>query len=273
MRKYPFRLGTTSYIIPADILPNVLYLFDQVQDVELILFEVDDGPNNLPPPDVVAKLAALADTHDLTFTVHLPLDLKLGTAGEAELSLVKARKVIDCTLPLEPWAYVLHLDGRELRSPQGGDFPSADRLEVKAWQERSARALELVGGWARGPERLAVENLENYPPDFVVPVLDRVPVSRCVDVGHLWLDGHDPLPHLHLALPRTRVIHLHGVAERDHKSLLHVPPDKLRPVVQLLFQENYAGVLTLEVFDEADFQSSKTAFEHVAEALAKANGR
>jgi sugar phosphate isomerase/epimerase len=270
MRKYPFRLGTTSYIIPADILPNVQFLADQVQDVELVLFEVDDGPNNLPSPDVVAALAGLAAKHHLTYTVHLPLDLKLGTTGEAaEISLVKARKVIDCTLPLEPWAYVLHLDGRELRAPQGGEFPPADRPEVKAWQERSARTLEIVGGWARGPERLTVENLENYPPGFVVPVLDRVPVSRCVDVGHLWLDGHDPLPHLRQALPRTRVIHLHGVAERDHQSLIHVPTDKLRPVVRLLLQENYTGVLTLEVFNENDFHSSKIVFEQTAADLEK----
>ena len=273
MPKYPFRLGTTSYIIPADILPNVQFLAGQVQDIELILFEVDDGPNNLPSPNVVDALAALADTQDLTYTVHLPLDLRLGAAGGVDTSLVKARKVIDCTLPLEPWAYVLHLDGKELRSPQDGKLPSAERPAVKAWQERSARALEMVGRWAGDPERLAVENLENYPPDFVVPVLDRVPVSRCVDIGHLWLDGHDPLPYLRMALPRTRVIHLHGVAERDHKSLIHMPAEKLGAVVQQLFQENYTGVVTLEVFGETDFHSSKEAFEQTAADLAKEEGR
>jgi len=48
MNPYPFRLGTTSYVIPADILANVRHLAGKVQDVELVLFEVDDGPNNLP---------------------------------------------------------------------------------------------------------------------------------------------------------------------------------------------------------------------------------
>ena len=57
----PFRLGATSYIIPDDILPNVRFLADKVQDVELVLFEVDDGPNNLPGPEVIAVLQALAD--------------------------------------------------------------------------------------------------------------------------------------------------------------------------------------------------------------------
>ena len=45
---YPFRLGTTSYIIPNSILPNVRYLADKVKDIELVLFESDDGISNFP---------------------------------------------------------------------------------------------------------------------------------------------------------------------------------------------------------------------------------
>lgn len=252
---YPFRLGTTSYIIPDDILPNVRFLADKVNDVELILFEVDDGPNNLPSPQTIAGLAGLAAAHGLTFTVHLPLDLRLGAGGdEGHVSLVKAKKVIDCTRALDPWAYVLHLDGKEVRS---GATPE----QLATWQSHSAHALELAAGWAGGPEKLAVENLESYPLDFIMPVIERVPVSRCVDIGHLWLDGHDPLPYLQAALPRTRVVHLHGLAERDHKSLAHMPPEKLNPVVEFLLREHYTGVLTLEIFGEDDFYSSLAALE------------
>ncbi len=266
----PFRLGATSYIIPDDILPNVRFLADKVQDVELVLFEVDDGPNNLPGPEVIAALQALADTHALTFTVHLPLDLRLGAGGdEGHVSLTKARKVIDCTRALDPWAYVLHLDGKELLPASGAPAMTSDRLDVKIrrWQDYSVRALELAAGWAGGPDRLAVENLERYPLDFILSVIERVPVSRCVDVGHLWLDGHDPVPYLQAALLRTRVVHLHGLAERDHKSLAHMPPEKLNPVVELLLRENYSGVLTLEVFGEDDFFSSKAALEKSLKAL------
>src|SRR5574339_1043587 len=111
MSTYPFRLGTTSYIIPDDILPNAYYLAGKVRDIELILFEVDDGPNNLPSAEVIEQLWRLAQQHDLTYTVHLPLDLKLGEDGsEQDQSLVKARRVIECTRTLDPWAYVLHLD-------------------------------------------------------------------------------------------------------------------------------------------------------------------
>ncbi len=259
MKTYPFRLGTTSYIIPADILPNARYLVGKIRDIELILFEVDDGPNNLPSPEVIDELSQIASEHDLTYTVHLPLDLKLGENGsERDQSLVKAERVIDCTRRLDPWAYVLHLDGKSIRT-------STDKELVKHWQSQSVRALEVVSEWTGDAEKLAVENLETYPLDFIQPVLERIPVSRCVDIGHLWLDGHDPLPYLRTAIPRTRVIHLHGIAERDHRSLAFMPQEKVRAVWDELIQMKYKGVLTLEIFSEEDFVSSLEVIERVSQ--------
>jgi len=258
MQAYPFRLGTTSYIIPADILPNAHYLAGKVWDIELILFEVDNGPNNLPSTEVINEPSRIAQQHDLTYTVHLPLDLKLGEDGsEQDQSLVKAKRVIDCTHGLNPWAYVLHLDGRSVRT-------STDAGLVRRWQDQSVRALELVAAWTDGAEKLAVENLETYPLDFIQPVLDRIPVTRCVDIGHLWLDGHDPIPYLQAALARTRVIHIHGIAERDHRSLAFMPQEKVGQVWHELIRANYKGVLTLEIFSEEDFISSLEVIEKIA---------
>lgn len=250
MQTYPFRLGTTSYIIPDDILPNARYLAGKVRDIELILFEVDDGPNNLPSHEVINELSKIAQDNDMTYTVHLPLDLKLGEENsERDQSLVKAKRVIDCTCRLNPWAYVLHLDGKSVRT-------SSVSESIQRWQDQSVRALEIVSAWAGGAEKLAVENLETYPLDFIQPVLDRIRVSRCVDIGHLWLDGHDPIPYLQAAFSRTRVIHIHGIAERDHRSLAFMPQEKVRAVWGELLRVNYEGVLTLEVFSEEDFSTS-----------------
>jgi len=250
MQAYPFRLGTTSYIIPSDILPNARYLAGKVRDIELILFEVDDGPNNLPSSEVIDELLQIASQYDMTYTVHLPLDLKLGDDGsEGDQSLVKAKRVIDCTRGLDPWAYVLHLNGRSVRT-------STDAGLTKRWQDQSVRALELVAEWTGGAEKLAVENLETYPLDFIQPVLDRIPVSRCVDIGHLWLDHHDPISYLQVALPHTRVVHIHGIAERDHRSLAFMSQEKVSQIWDELIRANYEGVLTLEIFSEEDFISS-----------------
>jgi sugar phosphate isomerase/epimerase len=258
MKNLPFRLGTTSYIVPAELLPNVRYLAGKVKDIELILFEVDDGPNNLPHREVIDELVQIAGQYGLSYTVHLPLDIKLGDDGsEQDQSLVKARKVIDCTRGLDPWAYVLHLDGRSVRT-------STDTQRIGRWQDQSVRALEIVSAWAGGAEKLAVENLETYPLDFSQTVLERIPVSRCVDIGHLWLDGHDPIPYLQAALPRTRVIHMHGIAERDHRSLAFMASEKVSAVWDELIRLDYMGVLTLEIFSEEDFISSLKMIEELS---------
>lgn len=251
--EYPFRLGSTSYVYPADILPNVERLAPIVDDVELVLFELDDGPSNLPDSHTLQRLSELAAEHDVTYTVHLPLDLRLTADGsEQEASLEKARRVIECTRTLAPHAYVVHLDGIELHAPN----PDTER-----WHKHACRSLEIVGAWARDLSRIAVENLERYDTRWILGVLDEVPASLCIDIGHLWLDDKDPMPYLQSHLERTRVIHLHGLAERDHKSLVHTPPELLDPVIHHLLESQYSGVLTLEVFCEEDFFGSVEALE------------
>lgn len=257
MNGYPFRLGTTSYIIPDDIIPNVRYLAGHVQDVEIVLFEVDDGPNNLPGKEQISELRRLAADHDLTYTVHLPLDLRLADDGSSRhASLTKARRVIDHTLELDPWAYVLHLDGKWVRG-------CADQAARRRWEEQAVRSLELASVWAGDAGKLAVENLEGYPLDFYEPVLSRIAVSRAVDIGHLWLDGHDPVAYLRGALKRTRVVHIHGVAGRDHQSLAQMPQEMLGRAIGELVRADYRGVLTIEVFSEDDFRTSKRALEQL----------
>lgn len=250
--KFPFRVGTTSYILADDLLPNAVYLARHVQDMELVLFDLEDGQSNLPEAATVRAMAGLR----LSYTVHLPLDLRLELPGEGQhLSLVKARKVIDCTRALNPWAYVAHLDGREMQG-------ITDPQRLVRWQSQACRALEQVLDWLGDADLLALENLEGYPLDFWEPFFERLPVSRCVDVGHLWRDGHDPLPVLKQALPRTRVIHLHGLEDgRDHQSLAHTHSADLDGVLGTLLAARYAGVVTLELFGESDFTSSMQALD------------
>jgi len=149
------------------------------------------------------------------------------------------------------------IDGKSVRT-------STDAKAIQRWQDQSVRALEIVSEWTGGANKLAVENLETYPLDFIQPVIDRIPVSRCVDIGHLWLDGHDPLPYLKAALPYTRVIHIHGIAERDHRSLAFMSEEKVHAVWNELNRSKYEGVLTLEIFSEEDFVSSLEVIERLS---------
>ena len=250
MRKLPFRIGTTSYIIPSDILPNARYLADKVDDIELVLFEVEDGSGNLPDEDVLNALQVIATQNDLTYTVHLPLDLQLGGDDEQKTSSIqKALDVIERTSLLQPFAYVLHLDGRTVCTSFGSQA-------WQIWNQRSKDALGELAGLMEYPDLLAVENLDRYPPEFWDDILNGAPVSRCIDIGHLWLDGHDPLPYLQKHIARARVLHLHGVAERDHQSLAYVAPEELERIVRFLLDSDFQGVVTIEVFGEEDFRTS-----------------
>jgi sugar phosphate isomerase/epimerase len=105
--------------------------------------------------------------------------------------------------------------------------------------------------------RLCIENLENYEPEHYLHILERLPVSLCIDVGHLWLVGRDPARFMQEHLARTRIVHLHGVAGQDHRSLTLHSRESVMEVVDVLLAAAYPGVLTLEVFGCEDFCSSR----------------
>ena len=249
----PFRIGTTSYIIPADILPNVRYLAGKVQDIQLVLFELEDSQNNLPDAAQVTELNNLAMDNGLSYTVHLPLDLRLGTSGtELHLSLQKARRVIEATCGLNPLAYIAHLDGREERN-------STDQGLLAHWLHQAVESLQQAAEWTGSIKLLAVENLESYPVNFNDPVIHMAGSSRCIDIGHLWLDDNDPVGFFPGRIEQTTVIHLHGINERDHQSLTHMPQKRIDDFFRILLKSGYSGVLTLEVFSEDDFNTSMQA--------------
>ncbi|NMB59117.1 MAG: sugar phosphate isomerase/epimerase [Chloroflexi bacterium] len=251
----PFRLGTTSYIIPDDILPNARYLVGKVRDIQLVLFELDDQ-SNLPDHRVIDELNELAHCHDLTYSVHLPLDLRLAAIGEGtHISMVKARRVMESTRDLNPVAYVVHLDGKEERL-------SSDPAVLSPWRDQAVKSLREAAGYCRDIRQIAVENLEGYPPEFNDAVIRTAGCSRCIDIGHLWLDGLDPISYLKDRLEETTIMHVHGIGKRDHESLQLVAREKMDELIQFLVEKKYKGIFTLEIFSESDLETSIEVIEN-----------
>jgi hypothetical protein len=258
--RFPFRLGTTSYIQEADLLTNARFLADHVDDMEVFLFHTPTA-SNLPDEATVQQLAQVGRAGDLTYTVHLP-----GVVGPAECTDL-ALRVIHLTLPLQPRAYVLHLNNPALPldvpsdpfapAPDdlvgnGGGLTSAPHDWLILMRETLDRLAEAVGGH----EHLCVENL-SWPPELFLPLVEQLPISLCIDIGHFWLRERDPLPFLESFLPRTRVIHLHGCPPggEDHQPLAATPRPEMLRVLESLQQ--YDNVLTMEIFGMADFTASK----------------
>ncbi|HAR34621.1 MAG TPA: sugar phosphate isomerase, partial [Desulfobacter sp.] len=69
MMKKPFRLGTTSFIYPDHIIPNVKKIGAFFDEIELLVFE--SKPKEIPSPDDVKELAGLSRDLNLTYNVHL----------------------------------------------------------------------------------------------------------------------------------------------------------------------------------------------------------
>ena len=244
-RAWPFRLGTSSYILPADILPNVEYLAPLVDDIELVLFESDEVCN-FPDRATVERLRALAEEFDLTYTVHFPLDLDLGHPDpEARRrSLDLCLRVRETVALLAPCGYLLHLPGPT----------DADRA---AWLSRLRESLEGLLAAGLPAERLCVETLA-YPFAWLAPLLEAYPLSVCLDIGHILLGGYDLREYLSAYMPRCRVVHLHGILDGiDHKDLTGLDPADLRAVLQAASAHHPEDrVVTLEVFSQPDFLKS-----------------
>jgi sugar phosphate isomerase/epimerase len=247
--RFPFRLGTTSYVIPADLKANVAFLADKVDDIELVLFESHEI-SNLPDAATLRALGEAAQRHDLTYTVHLPLDTWLGHADASvrRQSVDKCLRVIDITGPLNPFAYILHFHG-----DRRGELPSPD---MTRWTDGHRLAVERLLQ-AVSAEALCVETLD-YPYGFVEDIVFDYGLSVCVDIGHHLVNGVAPEACLDRYLSRTRVLHLHGVeAGHDHRSLAFLPDGLLTALVNRLGSgPGKPRVLTLEIFDEKALNES-----------------
>ncbi|MFZ2633132.1 MAG: cobamide remodeling phosphodiesterase CbiR [Desulfosalsimonadaceae bacterium] len=251
----PFRLGTTSYIIPADILPNLRFLAHRVDDVELVLFESDQY-SNLPTASDVAEMASIGEESGLTYTVHLPLDAWPGSTDEAirKTSMEKWLRVMDLMDVLHPFGWIVHLD-----TP-----PLNDASAVSAWQEQCRRSLETLARRVDA-SKLCVETL-SYDYSLAWPPAFKTGCSVCMDVGHLVLNDYDVAAYFDSWFDRTRVVHLHGVRSggRDHSDLRYLDSGILRLLMeQLTVSAHIPRVVTLEIFSQTDLEISLRVLEGV----------
>lgn len=250
----PFRVGLTSYIYPADILPNAEALAGKIQDIELVFFESPEF-SNLPDPAVIRRLAELAKTHDLTYTVHFPIDKKFGSPDgrERRSYLDQALRIAELSRPLQPFAYLLHLEGLT---------GSASPDRVHEWQDDLVPLLDELATHLE-PDRVCLENLD-YPFEWCDPFLARHPWAVCLDAGHFWLRQDPWFDYFQKYLPRTRVVHLYGIdpPSTAHVGLHNEPRDRTCAVLETLGA--FKGVLTLEVFG---YDDARLSIERLAECL------
>jgi hypothetical protein len=248
--RLPFRLGTTSYILPADLLTNVEHLAGQVDDIEIVLFESHEI-SNLPDENTILALKALKKGRGLSYTIHLPLDIYLGAEDETvrRRSVEKCLQIFRLTRPLEPFAYILHFHlnpGSQVLRPEGS-----------LWEEKLERSMEDLLNAGPPARNLCVETL-NYPFYWIEGILFRYHLSVCLDVGHILLNQFPLKIYLDRYLDQTRVVHLHGLTGgEDHQGISQLPSGHLKTILTpLSTNQTQERVVTLEIFNQDDFQDS-----------------
>jgi len=247
--RFPFRVGATSFVLHADLATNVKALAPLVDDIEVVVFESDEI-SPLPDERTLEGMRRAAEEHGVTYTIHLPLDVRLASpdGAERERAAAVCSRVIDRMRTVEPFGYVAHM--------MGGDGRSA--------RESLAQLARLAGDSAP----ICVENLA-APTDSLTTLAADTGTSLCLDVGHAVVDGWEVdgcAAWLDRHLGPVRVVHVHGIEDgKDHRDASLLPGGMLAAVVDALARDSAAQrVLTLEVFSEAGFARSVAAIEEFA---------
>jgi sugar phosphate isomerase/epimerase len=248
---FNFRLGTTSFIYPDDIIPNVEKLGATFDEIELLIFEsIPDDV--LPSAQDVMELVRLAEAFDLTYNIHLPVDVSLTDRSKSkrDQAVETIKNVIDLVSPLKPTTHTLHLEY------QGSS-------DDKDWYKRSLDAMGELALSLKNPEIISIETLA-YPFKLAEPIIDEYGLSVCIDAGHLIKYGYSIKSVFEKYHNKIPIIHLHGVdfskdPLQDHVSLDKTPSGKLVDTLDVL--KKFKGVVSLEVFNKKNLISSLACFE------------
>jgi len=249
---FPFKLATTSYIYPDQIIPNVTTLAPFLDEVELVLFE-SGGQDNLPDDVQLRALINFSLHQEIKFNVHLPIDIFLGDKDEEVrsrgISIVK--KVIKRTRCLSPSLYTLHFDLRNCNGREETDIETWQRHMIQSGKEILKDGIES--------NRISIETL-GYPFEWIEGIVKELGFSICLDIGHILIYRQDLSLYLGKYLPYTSIIHLHGF----QNGIDHLGIDKLNErTVDLILSHlhHFKGILSIEVFSFDDLKRSLQILE------------
>ncbi len=241
---YPWRLGATSFVVPAGILENVELLASLVDDVQLLYFESTVNRRLEHAVDITA-LKDIAGEFQLSYTVHLPSDIRLGDADAAirRAGIAEVVMLMEELSGLSPLSYDLHLH----RDP--------DCVPERWLGNIEAGLAELAETVAEARHLVAVENID-YPVSAVLPLVSKYGFSFCLDIGHAIRYQHD-LAATRAGISQARHIHYHGVRNgRDHGAI--TGQEEISPAVlgAALSEARFNGVVTLEMYEVKKLQQS-----------------
>ena len=250
-KAFPFKIGCPSYIFPDHIVPNVRAIGPYVDEIELILFE--SKPENLPTGREIKMLETLSKDLDITYNIHLPLDVYLGSHDDSQRkeSIETVIAIFNLTAPLNPTTHTLHLVY---------DCPADDEEYRIKWKSYLLESFEdLLSGRVAG-ESISIETL-SYPLEWIDDIIDAYNLCVCVDLGHLLINNIPLSDIYNHYCDRISICHVHGVKEgRDHQSIKHLSEATWNELLNML--KRFQGVVSIEVFSFDRLEESLCEFEN-----------
>lgn len=249
---FPFKIGTTSYIYPDHILPNVKALSPYLDEIEIVLFE-SEGQDNLPSNDEIEQLCSLAQGVGVTYNVHLPIDVLLGHEDPVvrQRGVGSIQRIIALTQQLKPSNYTLHFELTEADRENNGT--------LSRWKESLRLSMGEILYSGVASSRIAVETL-HYPFEFVEDIVGEFGLSVCLDLGHMISQGYSIAEYAKRYLTKTPLIHLHGTKNgKDHVSVKVLGNDEMRTICGVL--KDFSGIVSIEVFSFYDLSTSLKLLE------------
>lgn len=249
--RFPFRIGTTSYILPVkeeSVVANVVYLKDSFDMVQLLFFG-REYLDEVMSPHIVKELKAIKDESGLRYTVHLPSDLELLASSKESMmaSIGVIERIMAETAILDVDGYVLHVDTLAKGSPS----VDLDKDHFNLFHRAIDAITATLGSSA---QNILIENT-NYDLTFFSSLIVRSGCGVCMDAGHLALYNHDSGRFMEIFHQKIRQVHLHGVTGgRDHQALTGL--DTVAEGFFSQFLRRFAGSVIIEVYNLKDLVKS-----------------
>lgn len=239
----PFRVGAPSYVLPTGYLENVTYLMEQVQDIQLLVFD-NKADDPLFQENTLTTLSYLARESDLHYSVHMPV--KPLIFENAEQRFHDAVFIIEKMQTLPISAFTFHYD-----LPAGKEWRGLSKQEIQGINRIYSHFFKLL----RERFPLLPLTLENTatPLSALDKVVKGCGLSYCIDIGHLWVQGWD-LQEIEKRLVHSPVVHFHGWEEREGRKVDHRAVEFQREIFSML--ESFTGVVTIENYHPVLLQRS-----------------
>ena len=171
------------------------------------------------------RLVAMNVDLSMKYTAHMPfITPSIGSPAKEMREMTERifQRVIESLRPFDPIHYVIHPLGI------GEEKGIVMGLDLEGLEDRVVEMHEIIGDYVGVHHRVLIENTEYIPLERREKYLEDYGFYGCLDVGHVVLQGKDPIEVLERVGRYVKEIHLHDVvlSRRPHGEIKidHMPP-------------------------------------------------